>query len=324
VLAELNELDASLSTANERLNLANVNLERVQDQIRENQRALKVAKHNLRRSEQTIASRLVTLYTKGETSALEVILGARSLIEVLNRIDTQNRVSTLDAQVISDVKTFRTAVKRHARELRRDRAHARRLVAERAEQKRSFEGQIAQRQQLLSSLNADIERMIAEQQAADLRRARAARAAYVEGQARQSQSIGVGVVGATAATPEGAIALPASRYGGAVGVALSFIGTPYVWAGSSPSGFDCSGLVMYAYAQVGVSLPHSSYALWNMGVAVPSNQLEPGDLVFFSGLGHVGIYMGGGQFVHAPQSGDVVKVSSISSHGSYVGARRIL
>jgi cell wall-associated NlpC family hydrolase len=81
---------------------------------------------------------------------------------------------------------------------------------------------------------------------------------------------------------------------------------------------------MYAYAQVGVSLPHSSYALWNMGVAVPSNQLEPGDLVFFSGLGHVGIYMGCGQFVHAPQSGDVVKVSSISSHGSYVGARRIL
>jgi cell wall-associated NlpC family hydrolase len=324
VLAELDQLNASLSTANERLNHANLKLERVQEEIRENTRALKVAQHNLARSQQTIASRLVTLYTKGETTALEVILGARSLIDALNRIDTQNRVSTLDAQVINEVKTFRTDVKRHARELRHDRAEARRLVAERAAQKRSFEGRIAQRQQLLSSLNADIERIIAAQQEADLRRARAARAAYVEGQARQSLSVGYSAVGATAATPEGALALPASRYGGAVGVALSFVGTPYVWGGASPGGFDCSGLVMYAYARVGVSLPHSSYALWNMGVSVPSDQLEAGDLVFFSGLGHVGIYMGGGQFVHAPQSGDVVKVSSMASHGSYVGARRIL
>ena len=95
--------------------------------------------------------------------------------------------------------------------------------------------------------------------------------------------------------------------------------------GSSPStGFDCSGFSMYVFAQVGVSLPHHAASQYQLGVPVPRDQLAPGDLVFFSGLGHMGIYIGGGQFVHAPHTGDVVKISSLSERwGSYVGARRI-
>ena len=115
--------------------------------------------------------------------------------------------------------------------------------------------------------------------------------------------------------------MPPSSYSGVVGVAMQYLGTPYVWAGASPGGFDCSGLVMYAYSQVGVSLPHSSYAMWGDGVAVPKDQLQPGDIVFFDGLGHVGIYIGGGEFVHAPHTGTVVQVSSLDS-GSYAVLRR--
>jgi len=135
------------------------------------------------------------------------------------------------------------------------------------------------------------------------------------------------VVGASADTPEGAAIVPPSNYSGVVSIALGYQGVPYVWGGASPAGFDCSGLVMYAYAQVGVSLPHSSYAMWNYGVAVPKDELEPGDIVFFDDLGHVGIYIGGGLFVDAPHTGTVVQVSTLDSGwyaDTYVGARRIL
>jgi cell wall-associated NlpC family hydrolase len=110
-------------------------------------------------------------------------------------------------------------------------------------------------------------------------------------------------------------------------VALRAVGVPYRWGGSSPAGgFDCSGLVYWAYGRLGVALPHSSYALYDRGVRVARSGLKPGDLIFFSGLGHVGIYVGRGRMVHAPQSGrlvEVVKLGSSGYGGRLVGARRI-
>jgi cell wall-associated NlpC family hydrolase len=327
VLAELSQLDASLGRANERLNLANLKLAAVQAQMKENRRELVIAKANLLRGQQTIAKRLVTLYTKGESSPLEVILGARSLTEVINRIETEDKVSSLDAQVIEQVLSYKAAVRLHARQLKVQNAQVRHLVAQRAAEKASLQSKIAQRQQLLSSLNGQIQQLIAEQQARELRQAQAVRAAYLESRQRQSQAVTSTTFGVGAATPEGASVVPSSSYGGAAGVALSQIGTPYVWAGSTPGGgFDCSGLVMYAYSKMGVSLPHSSYAQWNIGTAVPKDQLQAGDLVFFDGLGHEGMYIGNGQFVHAPHTGDVVKVSNLDSGyyaSAYVGARRV-
>jgi cell wall-associated NlpC family hydrolase len=81
---------------------------------------------------------------------------------------------------------------------------------------------------------------------------------------------------------------------------------------------------MYVYAQLGISLPHFAAAQYQYGAPVARDQLQPGDLVFFDALDHVGIYIGGGQFVHAPHTGDVVKISSLAEFGAgYVGARRI-
>jgi cell wall-associated NlpC family hydrolase len=111
----------------------------------------------------------------------------------------------------------------------------------------------------------------------------------------------------------------------AVAIALRYLGLSYLWGGASPAGFDCSGFVMYVYGRVGVPLPHNGAMLWEKGHAVLRHQLEPGDVVFFNGLGHVGIFIGRGRFVHSPHTGDVVKISRLSESGyrtSYVGARR--
>jgi cell wall-associated NlpC family hydrolase len=113
----------------------------------------------------------------------------------------------------------------------------------------------------------------------------------------------------------------------AVKIALEAVGVPYRWGGTSPaSGFDCSGLVRWAYGRLGVNLPHSSYALYGRGRYVRGSRMKPGDLVFFSGLGHVGLYVGHGRIVHAPHSGSRVQVVRLGGPyygGSLVGARRI-
>ena len=121
------------------------------------------------------------------------------------------------------------------------------------------------------------------------------------------------------------IAPPAPIGMRAVAYAKRFLGVPYVWGGSSPSGFDCSGLVRYVYERFGVDLPHSSYADFNLGRGVSRWALKPGDLVFFNGLGHVGLYIGHGRFIHAPYTGTSVQISTIDSGwGGYDGARRIV
>jgi cell wall-associated NlpC family hydrolase len=117
----------------------------------------------------------------------------------------------------------------------------------------------------------------------------------------------------------------------AVEIASHFLGVPYVWGGASPlTGFDCSGLVLYVYEQLGIHLTHYTGAQFTEGLRLPRDQLQPGDLVFFDddpvlGPQHEGIYIGGGRFIQAPHTGDVVKVSSLDDprYGfSYVGAVR--
>jgi hypothetical protein len=113
----------------------------------------------------------------------------------------------------------------------------------------------------------------------------------------------------------------------AVDYARRLVGVPYRYGGDSPqSGFDCSGFVRFVYRHFGLELPHSSYADFGLGRRVDRRSLRPGDLVFFDGVGHVGMYIGGGRFIHAPHTGTRVQVTSLDDPwyaGSYDGARRL-
>jgi cell wall-associated NlpC family hydrolase len=109
--------------------------------------------------------------------------------------------------------------------------------------------------------------------------------------------------------------------------AVRAVGVPYRWGGASPAGgFDCSGLVYWAYGRLGIELPHSSYALYDRGRQVTRSSMKAGDLLFFSGLGHVGMYIGRGRMVHAPRSGrrvEVVRLGGSSYGGRIVSVRRV-
>ncbi len=134
----------------------------------------------------------------------------------------------------------------------------------------------------------------------------------------------------------GGVLAPVARQNPVIAIAARYLGIPYVWAGARPkTGFDCSGLVKYVYAQLGVTLPHYAAAQWTFpgSVPVPPNRLRPGDLVFFVGSdgtreepGHVGIYLGDGYLIDAPHTGAFVEVDSLDARwfaNNYVGARRI-
>jgi peptidoglycan DL-endopeptidase CwlO len=321
VLAQIDQIDRSLGAAVEQYNLANVRLQRIEGDLRENRKQLTLARANLKIAQKSLAARLVSAYTSNQdNSTLAVLLGSTSFEDMLNRVEAINSTSSQDANIVRQVAESRKQIQRHQVELRDAHAAQQRIVAKKAAQRRHIESQLAARRQLLSSIKGEIQRLKAAE-AAQQRQLAAAAQARVAGQATPSVS-GVGV---GASTPEGSTVAPPNVHGGVVGIAMRYLGVPYVWGGASPRGFDCSGLVVYVFAQIGVSLPHSTYALWNMGTPVSRDQLQPGDLVFFSGLGHMGIYIGGGQMIHAPHTGDVVKISSLSGYytSAWVGARRI-
>ena len=112
----------------------------------------------------------------------------------------------------------------------------------------------------------------------------------------------------------------------AASLSLQYLGRPYVWGGEDPSGFDCSGLVQYVYGRLGVSLPRVARDQFEAGRHVPLKDLAPGDLVFFENLGHVGIYLGRGRFIHAPHTGSVVQIADLDGWylDNYVGAVRVV
>jgi peptidoglycan DL-endopeptidase CwlO len=330
ILAEVQQLDADLAGTIEAWNYANIELDRIEVDLDTNARHLVVAKKSLVVAQGRIATRLRDLYIRGDgDSSLEVLLGARSLDDIITRLDAIERVSRQDARVLTAVKRFRKEVETRRSQLQKARADQAQIVAERAAQKATIESRLAEREQLLASVKDEIAKLQAEERAQQARLAAEARARLEAQRLAALQAQGAANAAPTYVEPIPSAPPPdGSRASQVIAIAMQYLGVPYVWGGASPSqGFDCSGLTTYAFAQIGVSLPHHAASQYNYGVPVSRDDLQPADLVFFNGLGHMGMYIGGGQFIHAPHTGDVVKISSIYEDwyaSTWVGARRIL
>jgi cell wall-associated NlpC family hydrolase len=191
------------------------------------------------------------------------------------------------------------------------------IQAQLAQQKQRINALLARANQVLNQLTAE--------QRAKLLAAQRAQAAAAQARAAAATRANRSIVRdyAPPAGPQSAGGSAVAQR--AVAAAMSKLGKPYVWGAAGPNAFDCSGLVQWAYRQAGVSTAHYTGTFWSSYRHVSYNQLQPGDLVFFyPDHHHVGIYIGGGMMVDAPQTGDVVKVQSVMGHGRYSGAVRVV
>jgi cell wall-associated NlpC family hydrolase len=348
VQAQLQQMDADLAKAVEAYDAAQTRLEKTEADIRDNALQLEITRQNLQLAQGELSSQLVADYRAGDADTIGVLLGAASMSDMLERIDIVKRSSNRTAQLVGKVLTLKKQFEIRSKALAKQRKAREAALAERANRKATIQAGIQARKDRLASVKADIRQIIREREAAEraaaAARAAAARAAQQAQAAADTSADDPGIGGSSGDTgssgdsgggsgggggggggSDAPIAPPPSSGGSSVvSAALSQLGVAYHWAGSSPSeGFDCSGLTMWAYAQVGVSLPHNAAAQHSMGTPIDRSNLQPGDLVFFNGDNHEGMYIGGGQFVHAPHTGDVVKISNLDGYPGYNGAVRI-
>jgi cell wall-associated NlpC family hydrolase len=341
VLAQVGVIGNKLQAAEDAQWNAEQQLAAVDTKLRLNEHRLHVAKGNLHAAQKRLASRLYSLYVTPPPSTIEVVAGSHSLSQVISRGEAVQALSRQDASLGQAAVRFEHTVQAKEHQLKVLKGKRVAAVAARKAEKERRASELAQEQHLLASIHTTIQQLQAQERQhelelkreaearlAALARARKAAAAATAAQAAQAQQTSTGSSSAptTVVPPPGPPVTVSTGNGGAghaaaASIALRYLGVPYVWGGASPSGFDCSGLVMYVYAQLGISLPHYTVAQWN--ATEPISSPAPGDLVFFNSLGHVGIYIGGGRFVDAPHTGSVVRIDSISSFGGYDGARRV-
>jgi cell wall-associated NlpC family hydrolase len=337
VVAQINQIGRNLEGVVQQYDGAQLELQRVKGTLSRNEVALHVAQGNLHAAQRRLMSRLYSLYVNGAPSAIDVIAGAKSISQMLDRAESAQALSNQDGALGRQALRFEQNVQRRERQLKKLKAKRESTVASLAAKKQQIDAALGQQKRLLASIHTTIsnlqtqeaareQRLRAEAEArlrAEMRARRAAAQAAAAQPAQQAAPAAPSTSGVVAPPVSVPVTNPGVGHPQAASIALRYLGVPYVWGGSSPSGFDCSGLVMYVYAQLGISLPHYTVAQWNATLPISSSQMQPGDLVFFNGLGHVGIYIGNGQFVNAPHTGSVVRIDSLGAFGGFDGARRV-
>jgi peptidoglycan DL-endopeptidase CwlO len=302
VEAEISALDPQLEIVTEDYNAAADEASKTTAQLEQATASLNAAEANLSSQRIAFNRRFISLYKNGQYGGVELLLSTASMSDLINRLDFMVKAGDRDAQVLRSMAEEQQTAESARDQLATLQQQQAVLEIKAAQKKNDVEKMVENRKALLASLDQQF-RDLLDQQAKEQQTQQAAMLADIQA---NGAKYGIQL-----------------QPGSPVATALLYIGVPYVWGGDSPKGFDCSGLVMYVMRQHGVELPHYSRAQFDLGIAVTLDQLLPGDLVFFgSPIHHVGMYIGGGYYVHAPHTGDFVKISKLADRGDFAGARR--
>ncbi|MEI6724895.1 MAG: NlpC/P60 family protein [Actinomycetes bacterium] len=300
-----------VDVAVEKYNQATTQLSGVQQQIKQNAHLLKVAKYNLQVADKQLQSRALDIYKTRDVGIVDVLFASSSFDDLVTQLNMMQRLGNSDVDTVKSIAAYQQDIKNRRVKLEADKKSAARLVADRASQKDQVLGLQHKLESMTAGIKSQIKQLEAQQAAAAQAAAQVAAAASSAGSSSSASS-----GGASVPDPGG------SGQSAVVAIAQRYLGVPYVYGGASPSGFDCSGLAMYCYAQIGIGLSHGATDQQRASTPVPLSALQPGDLVFFGNASysyHVGIYVGGGSMINAPHTGAVVSYASIS--GAWIGGR---
>jgi peptidoglycan DL-endopeptidase CwlO len=303
-------------------------IQTIREEIKANEEAIKKSMIDIKRAEaevdkaqkdieeqeELLAKRMRAIYMSGSQGYLALILKSKGISDLVSRIESVNKIIQFDKKAVAELEERKLVLEEKKAELDKENEKLLAIKAKNnqklAELDESRKKQLALRselkkQEVLFASKVQERRAAIAAAEAEIKRLRDATPKYVPSR------------GAASATQQNIVVY-----------ASNFLGTPYVWGGTTPNpGFDCSGFVQYVYRHFGINLTRTTFTQVNEGVFVPRDQLQLGDLVFFRKPGgsvhHVGIYVGNNCYIHAPQTGDVIRIQPLT-RPDYYTARRIL
>jgi cell wall-associated NlpC family hydrolase len=345
VMQKIQATDAQLQSLTDQYTAADYKLSQVNSAIAQTQAQLVANRREVTKDRSKLQKQAIQQYVSSGTSSNSTDMFTSNVNEAGVRSEYSSIAAGNITTTISRLGTAETQLRASQDSLKSQQDQASTTRSSLMTAKSQASTLVAQEQATLSSVNANIQALVAQQKLAQQQAAAAAAAAafnskVAAAQAANSQSPTTTqgttphpTKGTTAdssngsSTSGGGSKVPppplSSGTSSAVEAAVSQVGVPYVWGGASPSGFDCSGLIMWAYAHVGISLPHYSGAQFSSTVHIPLADIQPGDLLFYGpgGSDHEAMYIGGGSMVEATHTGDFVRIDGVRSDGGLVVGR---
>jgi len=330
--ARLATLERQAEAASERFDHARDQLLAARGDVTAARQTLAAANLRVQAHEKSFRSYVAELYEQGgsSTAGLTPMLLSGTTSQTLQRLSQMRLAATAQERTVVAYAAARRSQEQAAAEAAAALTKMRGAEAAALTARRAIQDKVTEAQHLLRGLRAKQARLIAAARRRAARRAAEARAAAL---ARQQAALAAAASAVQAQPLSSPPIAPVHASGNVVATAIAVakqqLGKPYVWGAAGPNSFDCSGLTMYAYGRAGVALPHYTGDQWNVGRHVSESELQPGDLVFFNTdepLGHVGMYLGGGEFIQAPHTGTVVQITPLSGYYQehYAGAVRVV